>query len=73
MAQIYKVIIRCPRTLKTQDTGIRTSGRESLSGDMYDAGVIRCSQCREFHAVTTHGFLDLERTSLEHDLWRPNP
>ncbi|NWG12078.1 MAG: hypothetical protein HXY20_00920 [Acidobacteria bacterium] len=73
MAQIFKVLVRCPYKHKVLDTGIRTSGRESLSTGIYDGGRIRCPECRQFHSVLEHGFFELEREELAHDLWRPNP
>ncbi len=73
VAQIFRVMVWCPKTLKTLDTGIRTSGRESLSSSVYDGGRIRCAECGQFHSVLEHGFFALACERLSHELWRPNP
>ncbi len=73
MAHVFKLLVCCPKTLKALDTGIRTSGRESLSSSVYDGGRIRCTECHQFHSVLEHGFFALDRERLVHPLWRPNP
>jgi hypothetical protein len=72
MAQIYRVLLRCPITLRVIDTGIRTSGRESLSSGAYEGGA-RCPECRQSHPLLPNAFFDLDPERLPHNLWRPNP
>ena len=72
MAQIYRVLLRCPVNRRTFDTGIRTSGRESLNGEAYE-GNVRCAECRQSHPLLPNAFFDAEPEPLPHDLWRPNP
>jgi len=72
MAQIYKVMVRCPSSHDSIDTGIRTSGRESLSSEIYSAGSVFCPACRSFHRLLDSGYLDVAGEALEQEVWRPN-
>jgi len=73
MAVLFKVMIRCPVSSNEIDTGIRTSGRESLSSDIYEEGGVLCPACHRFHRLCDDGFLDVAQEALEQDVWRPNP
>jgi hypothetical protein len=73
MAQIFKIVVRCPVTSKEIDTGIRTSGREVLSSNVYQDGMVDCPHCGSFHALDGNSFLRIEAASATDSLWRPNP
>ncbi len=73
MPQIYRVMVRCPQTKYITDTGIRTSGRESLSSNAYGDGAISCLFCRQLHFLDENGFLELDQSKAGDALWRPNP
>jgi hypothetical protein len=73
MAQVCKIMARCPISHRSIDTGIRTTGRESLSSDIYEGGGVLCPDCRRFHRLSDEGFLDVARETVEESLWRPNP
>jgi hypothetical protein len=72
MAKMYKVMVRCPRSHDSIDTGLRTSGRESLSSEIYAAGSFFCPACRTFHSLRDAGYLDVAAEALGQDVWRPN-
>jgi hypothetical protein len=72
MATIYKVMVRCPSSHDSIDTGLRTSGRESMSSEIYAAGSFFCPGCRTFHSLRDAGYLDVTAERLEQDAWRPN-
>ncbi len=73
MAQVYKVMVRCPKTQEALDTGIRTSGRDALSGNLYRAGTVHCRFCGQTHRFDGNAFVQPDTTELRNDLWRPNP
>jgi hypothetical protein len=73
MADMYKVMIRCPVSSTEIDTGIRTSGRESLSSDIYEGGGVLCPDCHRFHRLSDEGFLGVAEETLGQQVWRPNP
>ena len=73
MAQVYKVMIRCPVSHNDIDTGIRTSGRESLSSGIYEGGSVLCPDCHNLHRVLDDGFLDVAHETPDQNVWRPNP
>jgi hypothetical protein len=65
-------MLRCPETLKISDTGITTSGRESLNGSLYEEGTLKCPFCKKVHHLREEAFLKLESESRRDHLWRPN-
>ncbi len=73
MANLFKVKIRCPATHQTFDTGIRTSGREALSSNAYQEGMISCRFCNQFHSLDEDAILEVEQDRRPEGLWRPNP
>ena len=73
MAQVYKVMVRCPRTQQTLDTGIRTSGRDVLTSNIYRSGKASCRYCGQVHPFEGNAFVEPELAQLASDLWRPNP
>jgi hypothetical protein len=73
MAQLFSVIVRCPATDAEIDTGIRTSGREVLSSNIYQNGRVLCNRCKQFHSFDECAFLRGDSPSPADALWRPNP
>jgi hypothetical protein len=73
MAQVYRVMVQCPHTKNVLDTGIRTSGRESLNGNAYRDGTVTCHHCGQLHSIEETGFLKLDTNGAGDDIWRPNP
>jgi hypothetical protein len=73
MAQVFKIIVRCPISHSNIDTGIRTTGRESLSSDIYEGGGMLCPDCHRFHSLRDEGFLSVADETLRQPVWRPNP
>lgn len=73
MAQVFRIMVCCPVTKQGLDTGIRTSGREVLSSDIYQRGMVDCPHCDQFHPFDGNAFLEIERCSAFDSLWRPNP
>ncbi len=73
MAQVFKVMVRCPVTHQEFDTGIRTSGREVLASNVYQNGIADCFHCHQFHPLEGNAYLVPESTSRADSLWRPNP
>ena len=73
MAQVFKVMIRCPQTKSVLDTGIRTSSREALNNNAYQQGEICCRFCNKFHSIGSDAFLELDHVQPGDALWRPNP
>jgi hypothetical protein len=73
MQEVFKIIIRCPATRGTVDSGLRISGREALTNNSHRHGMVSCSHCGEFHSLETDSFLELDRILAGDDLWRPNP
>lgn len=73
MPTIYRVMLRCPLTTNVLDTGIRTSGRESLSGNAYRDGLVNCPFCNRFHSLDEDGFFEVDQNKEGDSLWRPNP
>ncbi len=73
MAQLFRIMVRCPVTNADIDTGIRTSGREVLSSDIYQDGSIICTHCKQFHSFSGNSFLQVENRPSAESLWRPNP
>jgi hypothetical protein len=72
MGNMYKVMIRCPVSSHEVDTGIRTTGRESLSSDISEGGVL-CPDCQRFHKLSDEGFFSVAEETLPKQAWRPNP
>ena len=72
MSRQYKLMVRCPETSKTVDTGITTSGREALNGSLYQDGNLRCPFCSKVHLFRDEAFLKLLNESTRDQLWRPN-
>ncbi len=73
MAQVYRIMVRCPTTQEALDTGIRTSGRDAMTSTLYRDGMVNCRHCGQFHPFEGNAFAELDPTSLPSDLWRPNP
>ncbi len=73
VAKVLRVKIRCPETQQVFDTGIRTSGREALSNNAYQEGLINCRFCNQFHSLDEDAFFEVEQTQQANGLWRPNP
>lgn len=73
MAQIYRVMLRCPQSKSILDTGIRTSGREALNNNVYRQGMINCRSCSQFHPIDVDAFIEADLVSSGDSLWRPNP
>jgi len=73
MAQVFKVMIRCPVTKLEIDTGIRTFGREVLNSSIYQDGMVNCPHCTQFHAFDGNAFVQIEADPSADSLWRPNP
>jgi hypothetical protein len=71
MAQIFKILVRCPVTKEIVDTGIRTSGREVLNSDIYGAGKVHCRHCGAMHSLHDAFPIISEETCLQ-ETWRPN-
>ena len=72
MSTSYAVLIRCPETGKSSDTGIRTTGRESLNTPVFLDGRAFCSHCGQAHAYEGNAYLSVESSSPGQDGWRPN-
>ena len=72
MPVVYKVMVRCPQTAKSVDSGIRTTGRETVSGGLFRNGTLHCSHCGNMHSLGSNCYLDVERVSSADTLWRPN-
>jgi len=69
----YRIMIRCPATGKKLDSGIRTSGRETVSSGLFqDGGYVACRHCSQLHSMEQNSYLELERTASSAALWRPN-
>ena len=73
MAQAFRIMLRCPVTQETVDTGIRTSGREALTGGLYRDATAHCRHCRQFHPFEGNAFVEVDAAGLPDGLWRPNP
>ncbi len=73
MAQVFKVVVRCPVSGREYDTGIRTSGREVLSSGVYQDGMAQCPHCGGSHSLDGNSFLRLDTVATADSLWRPNP
>lgn len=73
MANTLRVMVRCPATQQVFDTGIRTSGREALTNNAYQDGVISCRFCNKFHSLDEDAFFAAEQSQQSGGLWRPNP
>ena len=74
MASLFKIMIRCPITTRVFDTGIRTTGREALTNNAYQQGMISCVFCDQLHSLDESAFTQPESESQTSDaLWRPNP
>ena len=72
MPVVYKVMVRCPQTGKPVDSGIRTTGRETVSSGLSRNGTVRCSHCGTMHSLDSNCYLDVERITSTDALWRPN-
>ena len=70
---VLRVKVRCPITQQVFDTGIRTSGREALSSNAYQEGVINCRFCNQLHSLDEDAFFEVEPSQQSSGLWRPNP
>lgn len=73
MTQVYRVMVQCPYTKNVLDTGIRTSGRESLNSCTYREGTVSCHHCGQLHSIEEEGFLETDSRAAGDDIWRPNP
>jgi hypothetical protein len=73
MSQIFRIMVRCPTTGNLLDTGITTSGRESLNNDLFEEGKVSCRYCRQSHDFQQHAFLSAQQDSFPNGPWRPNP
>ncbi len=73
MGNVYKVMIRCPVSSNEIDTGIRTSGRESLNSDIYQGGRMLCPDCHHFHSFSDESYISVAEETSEEQVWRPNP
>lgn len=74
MAHLFKIMIRCPVTTQVFDTGIRTTGREAITNNAYQQGMISCVFCNQFHSLDENAFTQVEPDRQSSDaLWRPNP
>jgi hypothetical protein len=72
MAQIFRILVCCPDTGKPIDTGIRTSGRETVSGGLLQAGILSCPHCGKIHSFDRNSYLDVLQNAEGDELWRPN-
>jgi len=72
MPVVYKVMLRCPQTGEPVDSGIRTTGRETVTGGLVRDGIVRCSHCGTMHSLGSDCYLDVERITSTDALWRPN-
>jgi hypothetical protein len=68
---MIRIMIRCPVTKEVTDTGIRTSGREALNGELYRSGRFLCRYCGDMHSLE-YAFADLARDGPLKGPWRPN-
>ncbi len=73
MAQVYRIMVRCPKTREAFDTGIRTSGRDAIASPIYGDGRVNCRFCGQVHPFEGNAFIEPDRARLCSDLWRPNP
>jgi hypothetical protein len=73
MAQLYRIMVRCPSTHEVVDTGIRTSGRDAITSRVYRDGMVNCRHCKQFHPFEGNAFVELDASRFRNDLWRPNP
>ncbi len=73
MAQVYTIMARCPVSQRSIDTGIRTTGRESLSSDLYEGGGVLCPDCHRCHRLSDEGYISIAEETLGQEVWRPNP
>jgi len=72
MAVTYKIVIRCPKTGKVLETGIRTSGREALNSNLWQDGELSCCYCSQLHYFGRDAFLEMDQIREGDTLWRPN-
>jgi hypothetical protein len=72
MAKSYTLMVRCPETGLTVDTGVKTSGREALNGGVFRKGRQLCPHCGQVHSYDRDAFLTVDRDASSQDLWRPN-
>ena len=73
MGVLFRIMMRCPTTGETIDTGIRTGGREALNSDAYRQGMVSCGKCGKFHSLDDDAFMEVEKRTDADTLWRPNP
>ncbi len=72
-ADMVRIKVRCPATQQVFDTGIRTSGREALTNNAYQDGMVSCRFCNQFHSLDEDAFFEFEQSPQARGLWRPNP
>lgn len=72
MAQLYRIMVRCPETGNVLDSGIETSGREALDSGLYQDGVVNCRHCGGLHSFEGNAFLNPVGPKAREGLWRPN-
>jgi hypothetical protein len=72
MALIYRIMVRCPDTGKVIDSGIRTSGRETVNSGLLQAGSLGCPYCHKLHSYESNSYLEVESMDSADGLWRPN-
>jgi hypothetical protein len=71
---LIKIKLRCPVTTKAFDTGMRTTGREALTNNVFRQGTISCVFCDQLHSLDQNAFFEAEPNGQSSDaLWRPNP
>ncbi len=74
MKNLFKIMLRCPVTTRVFDTGMRTTGREALTNNVYREGTISCVFCDQLHSLDENAFFEVESNAQSSDaLWRPNP
>ncbi len=72
MALTYRIAVKCPVTGRMIDSGIRTSGRETVSSGLFHNGMISCPHCHQIHQFENNSYLDVDRAAPRNGLWRPN-
>jgi hypothetical protein len=72
MNSTTRIMMLCPTTRKSFDTGIRTSGRDVLGSDLYDDAQFACPYCGQLHEAKGNAYPAIEFNEGAGALWRPN-
>jgi hypothetical protein len=73
MAKTFKVLVRCPKSGKSLQTGVETYSREALNTTVFQDAQVYCQDCQVFHPYDGNAYLDVIDDRSTQDLWRPNP